>query len=284
MTTPNTDQAAHWNATEASHWVTNDRAYDTMLRPLGDQMLATAAIQPGDRVLDIGCGSGNTTIAAADAAGPHGCAHGLDLSVPMIDLARRRAKEDGVNATFEVADAQVHPLTDASFDVAVSRFGVMFFDDPVAAFTNIGRTLRPGGRLSFVCWQDLVVNDWMFVPGMAIAKHVPIPEPGEPGAPGPFSLADPNRIEEILTAAGFENIGIQAVRAPLALGGGPTVEGTVDFLRDTTMGERFLKGASVDMIQTALTAVTTSLTPFVTPDGVKLDGAAWIVTAQQPTS
>ena len=284
MTTPNTDQAAHWNDSEASHWVTHDREYDIMLRPLGDRMLTAAAIQPGDRVLDVGCGCGNTTITAAQAASPHGTAHGLDLSVPMTDLARQRATELGVKATFEVGDAQVHPFAPGSVDVAVSRFGIMFFDDPVAAFLNIASALRPGGRLSFVCWQDLVANDWMFVPGAAIAAHVPLPDLGAPGAPGPFSLAEPTRIEQVLAGAGFGDINIEAIRESLLLGGGPTVEGSVEFMRSTGMGEAVLADAPADAIEPALAAVTAALTRHATSDGVQLDGAAWLVTARRPSS
>src|SRR5690348_8832489 len=128
--TPNATQAEHWNANEAEHWVVHDREYDATLRPLGDHMLAAAAVSPGDRVLDIGCGCGNTTLAAARVAGADGSAHGVDLSVPMTELGRQRAEAEGLNATFEVADAQTHPFVAGSFDVAVSRFGVMFFDDP----------------------------------------------------------------------------------------------------------------------------------------------------------
>ena len=148
-------------------------------------MLAAAAIAPGDRVLDIGCGCGNTTLAAARAAGPDGSAHGVDLSVPMTDLGRQRAEQERVNATFEVADAQTHPFKAGAFDVAVSRFGVMFFDDPVAAFTNIAGALRPGGRLAFVCWQDLMVNDWMLVPGADTRSAAPgvLYEATTPAAP-----------------------------------------------------------------------------------------------------
>jgi SAM-dependent methyltransferase len=276
---PNVEQAAHWNDTEAAHWVEHDRDYDAMLRPLGDRTLAAAAIQPGDQLLDIGCGCGNTTIAAARSASPGGSALGVDLSVPMTDLARTRAVDEKVDASFLVADAQVHPFPEGAYDVAISRFGVMFFDDPVAAFTNLSRALRPGGRLAFVCWQDLTANDWMLVPGAALAQYVALPDLGEPGAPGPFSFADPTRIKGILEATGFTCVAVAPVRKSLLVGGGPTVEGTVAFLRETGMGQAVLSGAAPDAVGRAVGAVRSALEPFATADGVRLDGAAWLVTA-----
>jgi SAM-dependent methyltransferase len=275
----NPEQAEHWNADEARHWVDHDHDYDVMLRPLGDRMLAAAAITPGERVLDVGCGCGNTTIAAALAAAPGGAAHGVDLSGPMTDLARRHASDRGVAATFEVADAQVHPWEESSFDVAVSRFGVMFFADPVQAFTNIGRALRPTGRLAFVCWQEMLANEWMLVPGMALAEHVPLPDLGEPGAPGPFAFADPERIRGILDASGYRHISVEPVRETLLIGGGPTVEGTLEFLRTSGMGQTLLADADPEAIAAGLDAVRRALEPHATPTGVRLDGAAWVVTA-----
>jgi len=280
--TPNATQAEHWNAEEASHWVQQNADYDVMLRPLGDAMLAVAAIEPGDRVLDIGCGCGDTTIAAARAAAPDGSALGVDLSVPMTDLARQRAATEGVAATFEVGDAQVKPFEPGSFDAAVSRFGVMFFDDPVAAFANIAKALRAEGRLAFVCWQDLLVNDWMLVPGAAIAEHIPLPDLGPPGAPGPFAFADPERVRDTLTSAGFDRIDVAPVRESLVVGGGPTVDGTVAFLRSSGMGQALLTDAAPDAVERGIVAVRAALEPFATPEGVRLDGVAWIVTARKP--
>jgi len=280
--TPNASQAEHWNAEEALHWVRQQADYDTTLRPLGDRMLAAAAIEPGDRVLDIGCGCGDTTIAAARAAAPDGSALGVDLSVPMTDVARQRASKEGVAATFEVGDAQVKPFAPASFDVAVSRFGVMFFDDPVAAFANVAKALRADGRLAFVCWQDLLVNDWMLVPGAAIAEHIPLPDLGPPGAPGPFAFADPERVRSVLASAGFDGIEVASVRESLLVGGGPTVDGTVAFLRSSGMGQTLLADAPPDAVEKGIAAVRNALEPFATPEGVRLDGVAWVVTARKP--
>jgi SAM-dependent methyltransferase len=154
----NEAQREHWNSDEAGHWVVAQDRYDRQLEQFGDAVLAAAKIHPDDRVLDIGCGSGTTTLMAAPTAA---AAVGVDISEPMLDLARRRASDAGTsNARFVLGDAQIDDLGGA-FDVAISRFGVMFFDDPAAAFGNIASALAPGGRLVFVCWQGLDRNEWL---------------------------------------------------------------------------------------------------------------------------
>jgi SAM-dependent methyltransferase len=163
---------------------------------------------PGQRVLDLGCGSGRTTLELASRVGPGGEAVGVDISAEMLAKARERAAQPGTgNVAFVHADVQVHDLGEARFDAAYSRFGVMFFADPVAAFANVRRALRPGAMLSFVCWQSVFDNEWMLLPGAAVASVIgslpPMPAPGEPG---PFSLADPGRARAVLEAAGFGSV------------------------------------------------------------------------------
>jgi ubiquinone/menaquinone biosynthesis C-methylase UbiE len=166
--TANAGQYEHWNAEEGEHWVTHQQGYDTQLRAFGDRMLQAALIGPTDKVLDVGCGTGATTLAAAVAT--RGDVLGVDLSQPMLQVARARATALGrSNVRFEQADAQTHPFTPAGFDVVISRFGVMFFDDPVAAFANLARATRPGGRLVVTCWQELVANEFVLVPSIALA-------------------------------------------------------------------------------------------------------------------
>ena len=275
----NAEQADYWNADQGDHWVAHQWDYDTMLAPLGDHVLRAAGITAGERVLDVGCGCGATTLAAAAAALPGGVALGLDLSVPMTDHARRRAEELDVPAHFDVGDAQVHPLPAGSFDAIISRFGVMFFDDPVTAFTNLRRALRPGGRLVFVCWQDLLVNDWLMVPAAALLAHLPLPDGADPDAPGPFAFRDRTRVESILTGAGFADVAFASIAEPLLVGGGPTIDGTVDFLRQTGFAQRILADAPPDVVNRAVAAVRTSLEPHASPDGVRLGSATWLVTA-----
>jgi len=163
----NEEQKEHWNSDEASHWVAHQLRYDTMLAPFGDRFLAAARVSGPDRVLDVGCGCGATTVESGRRAAS-GSATGLDLSTSMLDVGRRRATEERLtNVSFVAGDAQTYPFPDGRFDVVISRFGLMFFDDPKAAFTNMAGALASGDRWAFVCWQDLVSNPFVAVTGFA---------------------------------------------------------------------------------------------------------------------
>jgi len=211
---PNAGQLEQW-AREGEQWVAEAGRYDTMLEPFGQAVLAAASLSPGERVADVGCGNGALTIDAARRVGPTGMAVGIDISAPMLDLARRRATQAGVgNVEFVEADAQVRRFGGGGLDAVLSRFGVMFFDDPEAAFANLAGALRPGGRLAFACWQDLFQNEWMLVPGAAAAQHVGLPEM-EPGAPGPFALADAGRVELLLASARFQDVSLESIARPM---------------------------------------------------------------------
>jgi SAM-dependent methyltransferase len=196
----------------------------------------------------------------------------------MLAMATTRARAAGLeNVRFERGDAQVHALPDAGFDAVVSRFGVMFFDDPHAAFANLARSLRSGGRVVFACWQDLVANEWLMVPVGAALPHVPMPDLGEPGGPGPFSLSDPDHIRSVLEGVGFADVSVDDFRCPMLMGA--TVEDTVVFMQGTDMAETLLADVSADVADAAWGAVRAALAPYAGPDGVVLGGAAWIVTA-----
>jgi len=181
--------------------------------------------------------------------------------------------------TFQQGDAQVHTFPPYAFDVALSRFGVMFFDDPVAAFTNIGRALRAGGRLAFLCWQDALRNEYIAVPLGAALAHVPVPDVGGTDAPGPFSLADPGRIDEVLTRAGFEQVATAPLEAQMRLG--EDADDAVEFLAGTGLARTLLDSVEPAVAQRALDAVRDALRPYERPDGVHLGGAAWLVTAHR---
>src|SRR5262249_15576542 len=177
---PNVSQIENWDGPGGQHWVAEAERYDRMTRSFGAQIIEAAAPRPGERVLDVGCGNGAVALAVSDLVAPSGSRAGLDIPGPRLAYARRRAEAAGIaSVSFCKGDAQVYPLPQASFDAVVSRFGVMFFDDPVAAFANIGRALRPGGRLVFTCWRDLMVNDWLMVPAAAALQHVPMPDLGQ---------------------------------------------------------------------------------------------------------
>jgi SAM-dependent methyltransferase len=221
MSTPavtNEEQARYWNGDEAAHWVVHEQRYERMLAPFTDHLLAAAAIGRAERILDVGCGTGASTRAAGTVA-VEGDALGLDVSAAMLRQAARRAQQDRLsNVRFEHGDAQVHRFTPSRADVALSRFGVMFFADPAAAFANIATGLRAGGRVTFVCWQNLADNEWIAVPAGAAARHVPLPPRENPTAPGPFSLGSRDRIVAVLRAAGLADVGIESVAQPLWMG------------------------------------------------------------------
>ena len=275
----NAEQAAYWNAEEARHWVADEDRYDRMLAPFTARLLDAAALDGDERVADIGCGTGATTCAAARAAAS-GHALGLDISRAMVEAARARAAREGIgNVAFEVGDAQTHAFDPGALDVAISRFGVMFFDDPVAAFANIRAALRARGRFVFVCWQELLCNEWMAVPGMAAAQHVPLPEAATADAPGPFAFGDPERVRDVLRGAGFHDVTVDATEDSILLGGGGSLEDTTSFLRGTGMARALFADAAPDAVERAVGAVSTSLEPYLTPEGVRIGAACWLVRA-----
>jgi len=275
----NTAQAESWNGYEGEHWAANDDRYDTINAGFNEPLLDAAGIGETSRVLDVGCGNGKLTRLAARRA-RRGQATGLDLSAPMLARARARAAEENTgNVTFERGDAQVYPFPPGGFDVAMSRFGVMFFADPVAAFANIGRGLRPGGRLAFASLPDLGGTDLGPVFGAAAAQLAPPPSPAT-GTTSPESLADPARAREVLAGAGFTDVSWTRVETAQVWG------------RDVADATRFIWGwgpvqfrvqhAGPGAITRAWAALEDALAPFATQDGVVLRGAAWVVTARRP--
>ena len=206
---------------------------------------------------------------------------GADLSAPMLDRARADAARAGLaNVEFAQADAQVHPFDPASFDAVISRFGVMFFADPVAAFANVRRALRPEGRIAFACWQPLTANPWYGLPRSAALEHVPPPPALPADAPGPFALADPDRTRLLLRDAGWHDIDIAPHDTTLLLGGPGSLDTAVDFLRTGSLGHSLLANVDAASATRALDAVRAALTPFTEADGVRLPAAIWLVTAR----
>lgn len=279
----NHEMHRYWNEVSGPRWVAMQRLIDRQIAPLGQRALAAAQLRAGERVLDVGCGCGDSALAAAEQVGAAGAVLGIDLSRPMLERARERAREAGAtNVRFEQADAQTTALPQ-EFDVLFSRFGVMFFDEPQAAFSNLRRALRPGGRLAFVCWQALAHNPWMHVPLSAVASRMALPPPPAPGAPGPFAFADARRVERILEAAGFTQIEIRAVHQTLAVGPPDPLEAArfslsmgpaAAALRDAELGPE--DRAELER------AVLRAIEPFVTAAGVEMPSASWVVTARSP--
>jgi ubiquinone/menaquinone biosynthesis C-methylase UbiE len=274
----NVEQAEAWNGEEGRHWVAHRERYDAMLPEFTRRLLQAAEISPGQRVLDIGCGSGQTTCAAARAARP-GSAMGIDLSGPLLEEARRRAEQERLdNVHFEHADAQVHPFPEGGFDVAISRFGAMLFADPAAAFTNIARALTSGAHLAFLTWQEPARNEWVGVLGAALASAAE-PPPMDAGS-GPFSLSDPERIRQLLGQAGFTRITVDPVAEPVRLGS--DVADVLDFVQDLGPVRHALADADTATKVKVLDALREGLASHRTEGGVFLGAATWLVTARHP--
>ena len=276
----NEAQITHWSGEGGAQWVQHHERFDRMLEPYGRHVIAAVDAQPGERVLDVGCGNAAITLELADAVGPDGAVVGVDISTPMLGLARRRAADRGVDhATFVEADAQVHAFEPESFDAIVSRFGVMFFDDATAAFANLAGALRPGGRVAFACWRPIWDNEWMLVPVSALLEHVPPPPPAEPDAPGPFSFADPERVRGVLGAAGLRDVELREIDEAARVGA--SVDDTMTFLRNSEMARTLLQDVDDATATRAWAAVEAVLRDREGPDGVIFAGAAWLVTARR---
>ena len=277
---PNASQIESWDGPGGQHWVAEAERYDRMTRSFGERIIEAAAPGPGEQVLDVGCGNGAVALAVSALVAPGGSVMGLDVSGPMLAYARRRAEQARIaSVSFRQGDAQVYPLPRAGFDAVVSRFGVMFFDDPVAAFANIGRALRPGGRSAFTCWRDLIVNDWLMVPAGAALQCVPMPDLGQPGAPGPFSLADPERVHQVLRDAAFAQIALEEITRPMPMGS--SADDVLAFMRGTEMAHVLMTGVDSGTAERAWAAVKAALQAHAEPGGITLAGTAWLVTARR---
>lgn len=272
------EQVDYWNGVGGQHWVDQQRRTDQMMEGIRDVLLAHAALGRGTRVLDIGCGCGDTTAAIADVVGATGKVVGLDVSAPMIKLAQTRLN-GRANVDLVCADAATATLPPA--DVLVSRFGVMFFGNPDAAFANLRKSLAPTGRLVFVCWRKFDENPWMQIPLFAAYEHVPrLPKLG-PEDPGPFSFADTERVRRILTSAGFAPPRFTPRDVVMDISGGEGLEGAVYQTAHVGATSRALDGQPEAARNAAIASVRKALTPFATPTGVLLKGSIWVVEAEQ---
>lgn len=280
MANLNEDQIAFWNGEPGEAWARHAVTADAMFADITNALLAAAAPGSGDRVLDLGCGSGGMTLEIAGRVGPIGSVTGIDISAPMIEVARTRlAAAPAANAGFVMADAVTYPFEAGSFDVLVSRLGAMFFDDPVAAFSALKAALAGDGRLALGVWRGPRENLWAMVPVSAAKPFLDMPPRPGPEEPGPFSFADPERVQAVLAAAGFGDITLEPL--DFAIPVGDSVEEALDFtLEMGPLAEPFRKVDGENRTR-ALDAVRTALSENVDDKGtVRLAGACWIVTAR----
>ncbi|WP_374524183.1 class I SAM-dependent methyltransferase [Sphingopyxis sp.] len=285
MTESSTYQVADWNGRSGEQWVANQVRLDAMLAAFGDAAIAAAAPGEGEQILDVGCGAGATSRALAARAGPRGHVLGVDISAPLIDRAREAAPA-GAPLAFELADAGTAALPERALDLLFSRFGVMFFDEPAAAFAHMRRSLKAGGRLAFVCWRSAAENDWVRLPMTAVRDLIPLPPPPDPEAPGPFSFGDGERVARILTDAGFAGISVTPFDHPVPFGHGETREAAIDNAVEMAFQvgplARLLAEQPDEIRAQAAAAVRRAFAAKPGERSVMIDGAAWIVTARNP--
>lgn len=275
----NQQQVEAWNGGESVHYVDHADRYDRQLEPFTELLFEHARIEAHHAVLDVGCGCGATTIVAARHVR---YALGADLSEPLLEIAASRARAAALdNVDFAVADAQTHGFDAGAFDLLISQFGLMFFDDPRAAFTNLRRALAPGGRAAFICWRGLDANEWLMVVGHEVARYAPLPELGGlAGGPGMFALQDPDETATLLERAGFTQVACEPISPTILLGGGGTLDESVDFLLGMGMTRGLLGRIAPASRATVVDAIRASLAARYEPGvGVRLGAGAWLVSA-----
>jgi ubiquinone/menaquinone biosynthesis C-methylase UbiE len=277
----NRGQAEAWNGGESVHYVDHADRYDRQLRPFVDAIFDQLDVEPHHGVLDVGCGCGVTTLRAARIASS---ATGVDISAPLISVATTRAREEGfANVEFVVGDAQIHPFPDEAYDHVISQFGLMFFDDPVGAFTNVARALRPGGGIGFVTWQGLEANEWIRIVADAVAQHVERPVLGGLSAgPGMFALDQPGEISAVLHDAGFTEAAIEPLTSDIVIAGGGTLDESLDFLFGMGIVRGLLGRLDADAREQAVDVIGNACRArYVEGAGVTFGAAGWQVTARR---
>jgi SAM-dependent methyltransferase len=274
----NADQIAYWNGPGGQRWTDRQQAQDIMLAPVSDILLDRARVGAGERIVDVGCGCGATSVALAQRVGAAGRVLGIDISAPMLAQARRIVPAD-LPVDFVLADATVYPFEPASVDLLFSRFGVMFFAEPAVSFVNMRKALRPSGRLAFACWREPRENPWMMTPLQAVYKHVPKMPPQGPEDPGPFAFASEARVHGILSEAGFRDAAMEPCGLALDIAVGRGLEAAVESALGIGPASRALEGQPPELRAAAKDSVREALTPFASGSAVPLPGSIWIVTA-----
>jgi len=287
----NIDQVEYWNGDVGRRWVDSQERLDRAFRPFTAALIERAAPRRGERVVDVGCGCGELSLALAGQLGAEGRILAVDVSRPMLEHARSREKAtpaEQAKIEWQEADAAAAPFAAGGFDLLVSRFGVMFFSDPVEAFRNLRRALRPGGRLAMVCWRPMPDNAWVAAPRAAMLQVLPAPAAMPPDAPGPFAFADAARVGAILAQAGFAGIASAAVDAPLEIstdGAADTaLEAAVQFAIQVGPAAALLRDTDPAARERAVGAVREALGERVRGGSPALEAACWIYTATNPAA
>jgi SAM-dependent methyltransferase len=281
----NAEMIEFWNGEGGQRWVRFQDILDTSLLPFGHRAMTASAVKAGERVIDVGCGCGDTSFELARRVGSDGGVLGVDASDPILNRAMSRMSlAEATSVKFERGDAQIHRFEGASFDLIFSRFGVMFFENPVAAFSNLQSALKPGGRLAFVCWQPARENSWVSLPVGVAAVHVPPPTPPGPEEPGPFSFGDPERVRKILADAGFIGSEIKSYDTPFNIGNSGGIDEAVEFFMQIGPTARMIAEADADEATRSRIAddLRSSLKPHDTGQGLVMNAKAWVVTARKP--
>jgi SAM-dependent methyltransferase len=276
MAEANRDQVALWNEASGRAWVEMQSTLDAMLAPFSTLLIEHGLRNDTRRVLDVGCGFGSTTFSAARRVGRDGSCVGVDVSAPLLELATKRAREEHLdNVTFVRADAQTHAFEANTFDAVISRFGVMFFDDPTAAFTNLKRAARPGATLAFVAWRSPAENPFMTTAARAAAPILSLPTP-DPKAPGQFAFADADRVRTILQASGWQTIDTRPIDVSASV---PEKDLLVYVTKLGPVGAALREVDEPTRART-IAAVHAAFAPFIHDRAARFNAACWLVTAR----
>lgn len=273
------DQHAFWNEVQGPKWVRLQERIDPTLAPIGAMTIESLAPKPGEHVLDVGCGCGETTLTIAGRVAPSGTVTGADISRPMLELARQRANQAGADITFIEANAQSHAFQADSFDCLFSRFGVMFFSDFKAAFANLLRATKPGGRMALGAWRTRKDNPWAMTAVPIARPHVELPPRPAPGDPGQFAFEDEDFVRGFLESSGWSNVAFERFDVDLRVG--DTVDDAADFLIEMGPVAAPLAVADAETRATVGRELRAALEAHAGPDGVHLGSSSWIITARK---
>lgn len=277
----NEEQVEYWNGEAGERWAQADDNMARILQPVCQALLDHATPEGCVSALDVGCGGGSQSLMLARRLGSQAKVLGVDISGPLLEVARGKVTDgDAASLSFLQADASDHPFEPGSFDLLFSRFGVMFFDDPVGAFSHMRKALRPGARLAFCCWQAMMANDWTRIPLQAALQHVAPPEAPDPHAPGPFAFADPERLRDILQSAGFEDIQLVPFNREVRFSEAPSLKESVRELAMIGPVSRLLAEQEPEVVERVLVAMEEVMAPFYQDGGLAMPAAIWFVTGR----